>query len=120
VSGLSIPRIDHVHRMIAFACELVEIIRRVNQLHNLHLDLSIGINSGPAIAGIVGRQKFIYDLWGDTVTMAGWMQRASAAGGIKVTQTVKDALGDLQPFEQAGEFDVPGRGAQPIWELKTL
>jgi hypothetical protein len=47
------------------------------------------------------------------------MQRASVGGGIKVTQTVKDVLGDLHPFEPAGEFDVPGRGAQPIWEFKT-
>jgi hypothetical protein len=46
------------------------------------------------------------------------MQRAAAAGGITVTQPVKDALGDLHPFEQAGEFDAPGSGAQPIWELK--
>jgi class 3 adenylate cyclase len=118
-SGLSIPRVDHLHRMITCARELVEIIRRISQLHDLHLDLSIGINSGPAIAGIVGRQKFIYDLWGDTVNMAGRMQRASTAGGIKVTQAVKDALGDLHPFAQAGEFDVPGRGQQTIWELKA-
>jgi len=119
VSGLSIPRIDHTHRMIAFARELAEIIHRVNHRHNLDLALSVGINSGPAIAGIVGRQKFIYDLWGDTVTLAGRMQRASTDGSIKVTQTVKEALGDLHGFEAAGEFDLPGRGPQTIWVLHT-
>lgn len=119
VSGLSIPRIDHIHRMIGFARELVEIIHRVNHRHGLSLALSVGINSGPAIAGIVGRQKFIYDLWGDTVTLAGRMQRASTEGGIRVTQAVKEALGDLHVFESAGEFDLPGRGAQTIWVLPT-
>jgi class 3 adenylate cyclase len=58
VSGLSIPRIDHLHRMIAFARELGAIIRRVNQVHDLQLDLSIGINSGPVIAGIVAASSF--------------------------------------------------------------
>jgi class 3 adenylate cyclase len=117
VSGLSIPRIDHIHRMVGYARDLVEIINRVNERHGLSLVLSVGINSGPAIAGIVGRQKFIYDLWGDTVTLAGRMQNASTSGGIKVTQAVKDALGDLHDFEPAGEFDLPGRGQQTIWVL---
>jgi class 3 adenylate cyclase len=115
-SGLSIPRIDHIHRMIGFAQELLEIINRVNQRHKLGLALSVGINTGPAIAGIVGRQKFIYDLWGDTVTLAGRMQRTQAAG-IKVTQAIKDALGDLHDFEPGGEFEMPGRGTQTIWIL---
>ncbi len=119
VSGLSVPRIDHVHRMAAFALELLAILHQINERHGLHLGLSIGINTGPAIAGIVGRRKFIYDLWGDTVGMAGRMQRAEAAGTIKVTQAVRDALGDLHPFVRAGEFDVPGKGPQAIWVLET-
>lgn len=119
VSGLSVPRIDHAHRMMSFACEMEEVIRRVNQRHDLQLALSTGINSGPAIAGIVGRQKFIYDLWGDTVTLAGRMQRASHTGGIRVTDAVKDAVGELHRFEPGGEFEVQGRGAQHVWVLKT-
>ncbi len=119
VSGLSVPCIDHVHRMAAFAVEMVAILRRIGERHGLRLALSVGINSGPAIAGIVGRRKFLYDLWGDTVSMAGRMQRAGTAGTIKVTQVVKDALGDLHPFARAGDFDVPGRGAQAIWVLET-
>jgi class 3 adenylate cyclase len=119
VSGLSVPRIDHPHRMLAFACELTGILRRINQRHGLQLGISSGINCGPAIAGVVGRQRFIYDLWGDTVTLAGRMERASGLGGIRVTQAVKDAVGDLYPFEPGGEFDVPGRGAQCIWVLKS-
>lgn len=119
VSGLSIPRIDHIHRMIGFARDLVEIIHRINQRHGLNLAVSVGINTGSAIAGIVGRQKFIYDLWGDTVTIAGRMQRATLEAGIRVTQPVKEALGDLHEFEPAGEFELPGRGAQSIWTLPT-
>jgi class 3 adenylate cyclase len=119
VCGLSVPRIDHAHRMLAFACDMDEVIHRINQRHDLRLDLSTGINSGPAIAGIVGRQKFIYDLWGDTVTLAGRMQRAASTGGIRVTDAVKDAVGDLHRFEPGGEFDVPGRGAQHIWVMKA-
>ena len=119
VSGLSIPRIDHIHRMISFARELVEITNRINHRHNLQLALSIGINSGSAIAGIIGRQKFIYDLWGDTVNLAGRMQNVSGVGGIKVTQAVRDALGDLHVFERGGELELPGKGVQTIWVLRT-
>jgi len=117
VSGLSIPRIDHAHRMLGFARELRGIIQGINQRHGLNLDLSIGINTGPAIAGIVGRQKFIYDLWGDTVSLAGRMQQAPESGGIKVTEAVKEALGELYDFEPGGEFELPGRGLQAIWVL---
>jgi class 3 adenylate cyclase len=97
----------------------MEIIHRVNHRHNLQLTLSIGINTGPAIAGIVGKQKFIYDLWGDTVTLAGRMQSAKVVGNIKLTQAVREALGDLHTFEQAGELELPGKGSQAIWVLKT-
>ena len=119
VSGLSIPSIDHIHRMVSFSRDLMEIIHRVNHRHNLQLTLSIGINTGPAIAGIVGKQKFIYDLWGDTVTLAGRMQSAKVVGNIKLTQAVREALGDLHTFEQAGELELPGKGSQAIWVLKT-
>ena len=70
VSGLSVERPDHTARMVAFAREVVRIVKRFNAERGVHLVAEIGINAGPVIGGLVGRRKFIYDLWGDTVKLA--------------------------------------------------
>ena len=70
VCGLSVPRPDHTTRLVDFATELLKIVERFNRERQADLKLLIGINSGPVTGGVVGRSKFIYDLWGDTVTIA--------------------------------------------------
>ena len=69
-SGLSAERPDHTARMVEFAREVVRIVARFNADRQSHLTAEIGINAGPVIAGLVGRRRFIYDLWGDTVRLA--------------------------------------------------
>ena len=70
VSGLSVERPDHTARLVDFAREVVRIVRRFNAERGVHLFAEIGINAGPVVGGLVGRRKFIYDLWGDTVKLA--------------------------------------------------
>ena len=70
VSGLSVERPDHTARMVQFANDVVRIVKRFNAERGVHLVAEIGINAGPVIGGLVGRRKFIYDLWGDTVKLA--------------------------------------------------
>ena len=70
VCGLSVNRPDHVRRIIQFAQQMERIIGVFNRDEKAHLAISIGINSGPVVGGVVGRRKFLYDLWGDTVTIA--------------------------------------------------
>ncbi len=70
VCGLSVPYLDHDKRAIDFALEMLKIVRRFNHERGFQLNVSVGINSGDTVAGIVGKNKFIYDVWGDTINIA--------------------------------------------------
>ena len=117
VCGLSVSRPDHATRALLFAQELVQIMAAFDREHGATLTLSVGINSGPVVGGVVGRHKFLYDLWGDTVAIA---SRLAAEGGstIHVTRQVYDRLSDLYSFD--GPFDVELRGQEPMktWQLR--
>jgi len=119
VCGLSVQWPDHTNRMVEFAKELLRIVRRFEKERGLDLRLSIAINSGPVVGGVVGQSKFMYDLWGDTVQIARGMQVQGKANTIQVTQDVHDRLGDLQEFEALGMVDIPARGSLPVWSVKA-
>lgn len=117
VCGLSVSRPDHAARAMLFAQELAQIITGFDREHGATLTLSVGINSGPVVGGVVGRHKFLYDLWGDTVAIA---SRLATEGDstIHVTQQVYDRLSDLYSFD--GPFVVKLRGQEPMktWQLR--
>jgi adenylate cyclase len=72
--------------------------------------LRIGIASGPVVAGVIGRRRFSYDLWGDTVNTASRMQTSGAPGCIQVTERTRDLLGDRYLFQGRGMIQVKGKG----------
>ena len=100
VCGLSVPYLDHDRRAIDFALEMLTIVRRFNHENGYQLNVSVGINSGDVVAGIVGRNKFIYDIWGDTINLANALKAACTPGSILVAEEVYHRLGDLYDFEQ--------------------
>ena len=116
VCGLSVRRPDHVDRIIEFARDLMQIVRRFNAERKLNLEIEIGINAGPVVGGIVGRNKFIYDLWGDTVTIARALtsQRAMA---IVVTDEVQQRLQGTRSFVPAADVMLPCKGPIKAWRL---
>lgn len=116
VCGLSISRPDHSARVAQFAREMVRIIEGFNREHKVNLKLSIGINSGPVVGGVVGRQKFLYDLWGDTVTIATRLATGQD-NVILVTRPVHDKLLDLHQFGPGQEVDIQGKGPVHFWKL---
>lgn len=117
VCGLSVSRPDHAARMLLFAQELALIIAAFDREHGVTLTLCVGVNSGPVVGGVLGRHKFLYDLWGDTVAIASRLA-AQGVGTVHVTQQVYDRLSDLYSFD--GPFDVEskGRGAVKTWRLR--
>ena len=117
VCGLSVSRPDHAARVLLFAQELIKIVAAFDREHAAPLTLSVGINSGPVVGGVLGRHKFLYDLWGDTVTIA---SRLAAHDGtaVHVTQQVHDRLNDLYAFEGPFHLELRGQGSVKTWRLK--
>ena len=76
----------------------------------LGLAIRIGIATGPVVAGVIGRHKFIYDLWGDTVNTASRMESQGVVGRIQVTEATYRQLGDRYGFEDRGQIEVKGKG----------
>jgi class 3 adenylate cyclase len=117
VCGLPRPASDHADRMARMALRMVEATQHYSEQVHIPLQLRIGINSGPVVAGVIGTTKFIYDLWGDTVNLASRMESTGAPGQIQVTRAVYERLKDKFEFESRGMVQVKGKGEIETWLL---
>ena len=115
-SGLSLERPDHTARMVEFAREAVRIVRRFNSERQTTLAAQIRINAGPVIGGLIGRRKFIYDLWGDTVRLTRRMA-SDEQTPIVVTRAVYDRVRELVPFGAPTSAEVQGVGAVQLYPV---
>ena len=118
VCGLPEPCADHAERMMKMALRMLELAKESGASRGTPLGLRIGLNCGPVVAGIIGRRKFIYDLWGDTVNLASRMESQGVPGAIQVTRPVFERLKSLYPFEARGSIEVKGKGSVETWVLK--
>jgi class 3 adenylate cyclase len=116
VCGLSVNRPDHVRRIIQFAQQMERIIGVFNRDEKAHLSISIGINSGPVVGGVVGRRKFLYDLWGDTVTIAKKLSVGNSTA-IRVTSQIRERIGDQFNFGASHKIETEGKAAIEAWEV---
>ena len=116
VCGLSVHRPDHARRIVQFAQEMVRIIGLFNRDENAGLSLAVGINSGPVVGGVVGRRKFLYDLWGDTVTIARRLAGGEGAA-IRVTTALRDRLGEQFVFRGPIKLGADGKSGADAWEV---
>jgi class 3 adenylate cyclase len=118
VCGLPDPVPDHADRMVRMAIRMVHITHEHALEHRVDMRLRIGINSGPVVAGVIGRSKYIYDLWGDTVNLASRMESAGVPGSIQVTRPVYEKLKDRFAFEPRGLIEIKGKGGVEAWLLR--
>ena len=81
------------------------------------LAFRIGINSGPVVAGVIGRKKFIYDLWGDAVNVASRMESHGQSGAIQITRRTYDLIKDEFVCEAKGTINVKGADRLEIWHV---
>ena len=116
--GLPEPRPDHLEAVARTALAMREEIESV-ALETGHswLALRIGIDSGPAVAGVIGRRKFIYDLWGDTVNTASRMESHGLTGEIQVTERVAAALREQFVIRRRGTVTIKGKGPMQTFLL---
>lgn len=118
VCGLPVPVADHAERMLRMAIRMVHITREHALEHGVSMRLRVGINSGPVVAGVIGKSKYIYDLWGDTVNLASRMESGGIPDSIQVTRPVYEALKDKFTFESRGAIEVKGKGSVEAWVLR--
>jgi adenylate cyclase len=110
VGGLPTPSTNHAESIAEMALDMQEELAKFNAKHHSGINIRIGINTGPAIAGVIGTKKFIYDLWGDAVNTAARMESHGIAGAIQVTKSTYDILQNKYLFEDRGIIHVKGKG----------
>jgi class 3 adenylate cyclase len=110
VAGLPIPRPDHAQLCAELALGMFEDLKVFNQENGKELDMRIGLNSGPVVAGVIGYTKFSYDLWGNTVNVASRMESTSKPGRVQVSPITYEAIKDGYVLEDGGLMECKGLG----------
>ena len=116
-AGIPAPRPDHAQCLALMALDMLEAVREQGAVGSLGFELRIGINSGPVVAGVIGRKRFLYDLWGDAVNTAGRMQTEGTPGRIQITRATYELLKDEFVCEPRGTVPVKGKGEMETWYL---
>ena len=118
-------------KMIEIALEMIQYIHefvedskrksRANLLFDLssvpNLNIRVGIHMGPIVAGVIGKKKFTYDVWGDVVNVASRMESTGVPGHIQVTEKIYDIMREDYKFEERGEIEVKGKGKMKTYFL---
>ena len=117
VGGLPAPRRDHADAVAEMALQMQEALDAYAVRAGTRFALRIGIHSGPVVAGVIGRRKFSYDLWGDTVNTASRMESHGVPCRIQVSQETYARLRNRYQFEERGRIAVKGKGEMPTYFL---
>lgn len=116
VAGVPRPRADHAHALARLALEMQACVAD-REFRGRRLTFRIGMNSGPVVAGIIGRKKFIFDLWGDAVNMASRMESHGQSEAIQIIHATYELLKHDFVCETRGTIDVKGSGEMEIWHI---
>jgi class 3 adenylate cyclase len=118
VGGLPEARADHAEAVVAMALGMRDAVAAVAEETGYSLKVRIGANTGPVVAGVIGKKKFAYDLWGDAVNTASRMESHGAPGEIQITASTHEKVKDAFDLESRGTISVKGKGDLPAWFVR--
>ncbi|HEX8796749.1 MAG TPA: adenylate/guanylate cyclase domain-containing protein [Polyangiaceae bacterium] len=110
---------DHAVALTELALDMLEAIEKLRVRYGEDFSVRIGINTGPVVGGVIGKKKFIYDVWGDTVNIASRMESAGVAGSVQVSDETYRRIRAMYEFEDRGEIEVKGKGPMRTWLVKA-
>jgi guanylate cyclase len=116
-AGVPRPRPDHARALVSMGIDMVEAVHSSDEVGHLGLELRVGINSGPVVAGVIGRKRFLYDLWGDAVNTASRMESHGTPGRVQITRATYELVADDFECEPRGTIAVKGKGEMEIWHV---
>ena len=119
VGGLAEGQLNYADHVADMALEMIELTRSDPQMRRLGVQLHIGIATGPAMAGVIGATRFIYDLWGDTVNLASRLTSEAEAGSILVDKTTFRRLGQRYACEAPQDIEIKGKGITTTYRLSA-
>ena len=115
--GVPLPRPDHLEQIADLALEMRQAFYKLPVIQRENLELRIGINCGPVVAGVIGQKKFSYDLWGEVVNTASRLQSLCQGGEIHATEPVYLRLKDAYEFHEKGPVLIKGIGKMETYLL---
>ena len=119
-SGLPEPRTDHADAVADMALAMIEAVKRASCDVTIPLQMRIGIHSGDVVAGVIGTHKFVYDIWGDAVNTAWFMEAFGVADRINVSETVAGHVQGLFELEPRGRIEAKHERTHEMFFLNGL
>jgi adenylate cyclase len=117
VSGVPRLREDHAEAVANMALDMRAFLGEFRNSAGKRIQCRIGINSGPLVAGVVGRRKFQYDVWGDAVNVASRMESQGVPDRVQITAATRELIKDRFQLEPRGTIEVKGKGQMETWFL---
>jgi adenylate cyclase len=114
-SGVPRRRTDHAQVLVHMALEMRDFIQTHEFRNGQRVNFRIGISSGPVIGGVIGKRKFVYDVWGDAVNVASRMESQGMGGSIQITRATYELIKDEFVCEPRGALHVKGKGTMEAW-----
>jgi adenylate cyclase len=116
-AGVPVPAADHATRAAHLSLDMVDTLDRFNERRGHALQVRIGIASGAVVAGVIGKRLYVYDVWGDAVTIASRMESHGVAGRVQVSESTRGLLDKPFLLEERGALAVEGKGEMTTWFL---